>query len=435
MSGQVWKVVGGADKGGILVRLGVGLKSEQADSRLSTGALVKELNLEGDRLNYALVEGTGPEEGWVSLKLKDKVLLEKTSIPETKASEPEELPPSFVPAQDGQESLRKYKAGELDAVIAEYRQILNGMIKGPPMTEPREAGIGIWWERETYVPVASAPGKKKFTFTGDSITHGPPMCPSAGWVPAIAQRNTSLLVDNAGWGGNFSFALLDPAAFKVPLPNPGDFDADYVCILIGTNDALSMTGSEAYTDMAFVQPMADSGRSLRLPKDWRTECRPSIELYERSLLTVVQKHKQAGARVALVTPPPLGEDQTDQFDSKKLMKSPFVVVSEMAAAVRRIAAAEGCSVVPLFECLCHRLSKLERKPIAFTHQAFGVRMMASIKTLMAEKEQGLTPKPYSEYGHANGRPEISHDLVHLTEDSGSILAALVQEWIDSEVAH
>eukprot|EP00913_Durusdinium_trenchii_P014946 g14020.t1 len=74
--GRTWKVVGGGDKGGVLVRQGKALTSEQLPQRLSTGALVKELKLEGDRLQFQLTEtGTGPATGWVSLKLKDKELL------------------------------------------------------------------------------------------------------------------------------------------------------------------------------------------------------------------------------------------------------------------------------------------------------------------------------------------------------------------------
>jgi 3-oxoadipate enol-lactonase len=76
-TGQVWKVVGGADKGGILVRSGQDVASQQEKDRLSTGALVVQLALEGERLNYQLMEGTGPKTGWVSIRLKDKELLVK----------------------------------------------------------------------------------------------------------------------------------------------------------------------------------------------------------------------------------------------------------------------------------------------------------------------------------------------------------------------
>jgi len=75
MGGQCWEVVGGADKGGILVRTGQGTTSEQLTERLATGALVEEVELAGERLQYKKLTGSGPESGWVSVSLKDKALL------------------------------------------------------------------------------------------------------------------------------------------------------------------------------------------------------------------------------------------------------------------------------------------------------------------------------------------------------------------------
>jgi len=67
---SMWKVVGGADKGGILVRTGSDPSAPQAASRLSTGALIEELEIVGgERIHYKLKEGTGPDEGWVLIKL------------------------------------------------------------------------------------------------------------------------------------------------------------------------------------------------------------------------------------------------------------------------------------------------------------------------------------------------------------------------------
>lgn len=74
---QIWEVVGGA-KGGILVREGRELNSPEASARLACGSLIEEKELKGERLNYRLLEGEGPEEGWVSLKLKEKDLVAKT---------------------------------------------------------------------------------------------------------------------------------------------------------------------------------------------------------------------------------------------------------------------------------------------------------------------------------------------------------------------
>mmetsp|Transcript_63059 Transcript_63059/g.148085 ORF Transcript_63059/g.148085 Transcript_63059/m.148085 type:complete len:367 (+) Transcript_63059:27-1127(+) len=72
-----WEVVGGGDKGGILVRSGQATSSEQLAERLSTGATVTELELLGERLHYQLLTGTGPAKGWVSISLKDKALLQR----------------------------------------------------------------------------------------------------------------------------------------------------------------------------------------------------------------------------------------------------------------------------------------------------------------------------------------------------------------------
>jgi len=75
---QYWEIVGGADKGGILVREGSEKDSPQTDARLSTNAIVEEIELKGDRLNYKLCDGTGPNQGWVAIKITGKDLAVKT---------------------------------------------------------------------------------------------------------------------------------------------------------------------------------------------------------------------------------------------------------------------------------------------------------------------------------------------------------------------
>ncbi|CAE8628817.1 unnamed protein product [Polarella glacialis] len=74
-SSSVWKVIGGSDKGGILVRKGPAMTDPAEEERLSTGALVEELEAQGERLHFRLLEGTGPREGWVLVKLKGKDLV------------------------------------------------------------------------------------------------------------------------------------------------------------------------------------------------------------------------------------------------------------------------------------------------------------------------------------------------------------------------
>ena len=83
-----WHVVGGGDKGGIVVRSGEDVRSELCSERLGTGAVVKELELrDGDgsasqRLRFEKISGSGPSSGWVSLKLTNgKDLLRKQKEP------------------------------------------------------------------------------------------------------------------------------------------------------------------------------------------------------------------------------------------------------------------------------------------------------------------------------------------------------------------
>eukprot|EP00931_Biecheleriopsis_adriatica_P066385 TRINITY_DN40760_c0_g1_i1.p1 TRINITY_DN40760_c0_g1~~TRINITY_DN40760_c0_g1_i1.p1 ORF type:complete len:738 (-),score=146.31 TRINITY_DN40760_c0_g1_i1:36-2249(-) len=79
MARGIWEVVGGSDKGGILVRTGKDLPSSGCCGRLSTGALLEELEREGDRLRYKQLSGSGPLEGWVSMKLRSSNLLARPS--------------------------------------------------------------------------------------------------------------------------------------------------------------------------------------------------------------------------------------------------------------------------------------------------------------------------------------------------------------------
>eukprot|EP00930_Biecheleria_cincta_P057208 TRINITY_DN43183_c0_g1_i1.p1 TRINITY_DN43183_c0_g1~~TRINITY_DN43183_c0_g1_i1.p1 ORF type:complete len:1002 (-),score=143.82 TRINITY_DN43183_c0_g1_i1:276-3239(-) len=72
--GTVWLVVGGGDKGGIVVRKAESLKSPEL-ARLGTGARVEELERIGERLHYKKLAGDGPDFGWVSTSIKGNPLL------------------------------------------------------------------------------------------------------------------------------------------------------------------------------------------------------------------------------------------------------------------------------------------------------------------------------------------------------------------------
>lgn len=77
----LWQVTGGGDKGGIIVREGRERTSPQAPARLATGATVVQQRCEGDRLCYRLVRGSGPDTGWVSVRMGGKDLVVQVSSP------------------------------------------------------------------------------------------------------------------------------------------------------------------------------------------------------------------------------------------------------------------------------------------------------------------------------------------------------------------
>jgi len=90
MHGTIWEVVGGVQKGGILVREGRDKASAEIPERLATGSLVQQLDMFAERLQYQLLSGSGPIIGWVSVEVKGARLL----VQAQKRPAPESLVPS-----------------------------------------------------------------------------------------------------------------------------------------------------------------------------------------------------------------------------------------------------------------------------------------------------------------------------------------------------
>mmetsp|Transcript_848 Transcript_848/g.2311 ORF Transcript_848/g.2311 Transcript_848/m.2311 type:complete len:392 (+) Transcript_848:103-1278(+) len=122
-----WEVVGGADKGGILVREGQDLKSPATSDRLSTGAIVEELEKVGDRLHYKVTSGTGPETGWVSVKLSGKDLLVPYEEPAAPA-DPAEWPAKHQAA---------LAAAPSEGTLKEAAPWMGSVGKAPPKSRMR----------------------------------------------------------------------------------------------------------------------------------------------------------------------------------------------------------------------------------------------------------------------------------------------------------
>jgi len=110
---SIWAVVGGTDKGGIIVREGRELASPEL-GRLSTGSLLRALETPiGGRLHYELLNGTGPSYGWVSLSVSGKDLVILAAVKDGQQDDGElgtALDAEAMPAHGVPEGIDNYNA-------------------------------------------------------------------------------------------------------------------------------------------------------------------------------------------------------------------------------------------------------------------------------------------------------------------------------------
>lgn len=76
---STWEVIGGGDTAGIIVRQGVDIHSFSL-GRLATGSVISLINESGTRMNYKLVSGVGPKEGWISKEVKGKRMVRPAGL-------------------------------------------------------------------------------------------------------------------------------------------------------------------------------------------------------------------------------------------------------------------------------------------------------------------------------------------------------------------
>jgi ankyrin repeat protein len=70
-----WMVTPSREQGGIIVRSAKSLQSPAFQLRLAVGAVIEELSVEGNRMKYKKISGSGPETGWVNISFNNKQLL------------------------------------------------------------------------------------------------------------------------------------------------------------------------------------------------------------------------------------------------------------------------------------------------------------------------------------------------------------------------
>lgn len=231
---------------------------------------------------------------------------------------------------------------------------------------------------------------------GDSLTRGNL---SADWVGVLRDQLTAGLgqkeepaVLNAGvnmhCSKNIQARLCEVIACR----------PSHVSVLVGTNDLKAeLSPVEGFLYRVFG----------KLPEV------PTLETYEHTLTEIRETLLATGARVALVSPPVLGEDRHSPANQR---------AAEFAEAVKRVAASGGerCAYLPLFEKTSEALPLEGGKAYCGMH-FFAWLCMLCIDVYMLQKTL--------EQVQRERNLGVTIDLVHLGPDAASSLADMVADFV------
>ncbi|UBU13562.1 SGNH/GDSL hydrolase family protein [Nonomuraea gerenzanensis] len=204
---------------------------------------------------------------------------------------------------------------------------------------------------------------------GASMTQG---SLGADWVGALRAAFPGYELVNAGSNGNTTADLLERVDTDIVACRPAA-----VTLLIGTNDVRNGV------------PLDD---------------------YRANLRAIVDRVKSGtGARVALMSLPPLGEDLGAPINR---------TLTGYNAAVKDLAAETGSDYLPLHERMADVLRHGTRSPYGFSFPlAFTVAA-----------QHYLLRRSWDEIADAGGR-ELLVDHVHLTDRGGAIVTELAGGWL------
>ncbi len=228
---------------------------------------------------------------------------------------------------------------------------------------------------------------------GDSLTHGHV---SASFVERLRKRlgPRGHTFVNAGINGELSYNLLQRIGDVVAC------EPDVVTVLVGTNDA---------TASLMPTKQRKALRQKGLPEA------PTPELYRRWLTEIVEQLlTETGARVALLSPPPIGED----LDAPIAVRS-----SEVAAIAREVAEATGVTYLPLHERIAEviRAEGGGRSP-----RPYDERNWLIFRAILGYH---LLGRGWDEIARGNGYVLLT-DALHLNERGAALVAELIEEFVE-----
>ena len=234
-------------------------------------------------------------------------------------------------------------------------------------------------------------GERPIVVAGASIVRGRA---SVDFVQMLRERYPSRTFVNAGVNGNVAWELLQRID-QIIACRPS-----HVVILIGTNDVQATLSADS---------VRQTRESKHLPED------PSLGWYAVCMTEIVTRLKSAGARVALCSLPPIGQD----------LEAPVnVVVREANAELRGVCEATGAAYLPVYEHLADLLAAqgATRGPAWSGSWAPGVTSLV---------EHFVLGRSYDTIALARGWI-LSPDGVHMDSTGAGIIADVVAGWLERQ---
>ncbi|MFW9992585.1 MAG: SGNH/GDSL hydrolase family protein [Candidatus Odinarchaeota archaeon] len=237
--------------------------------------------------------------------------------------------------------------------------------------------------------------KRVIIAIGDSITHGRI---GTNYVNILKERfngKKSFEFVNAGINSELAWNAVQRLG-EIINCNPY-----IVTILIGTNDANAALGPEN---------MKDHVKRMKLPRD------PTRDWYRKMLTILATRLKQeTRARIALLSLPTIGEEPGNRV---------FIQSTEYSAIVKEVAERTGCSYIPLHEKMVAYLNENPSKP-KYPYEKGRTEM---IKTIV---RYYLFRKNWDAIAMKSGF-ELHIDYLHLNSRGASMVADLIEEFIEKE---
>jgi lysophospholipase L1-like esterase len=224
---------------------------------------------------------------------------------------------------------------------------------------------------------------------GDSITHGHL---GSDWTGLLASRG--LAVVNGGINGELAWNVVqrvDRALVCRP---------DVVTVLIGANDAMA------------AHDEASGHRYLKLVNLPRL---PDLEWFEENLrLLVCQLREKSGARIAVMTLAPIGEDSRAPIAS---------LVGECNQIIARVTEDLDVELLPLHD----RLAALLDDGSGARQHRYVPGTRSTLRMVGAGALHYLLGMSWDRIAERRGMT-LTVDLVHLNDRAGRVVAELVEEF-------